>query len=533
MAEPVETYGNLAALLSCHGKEIVTTWAELLHGLPASVYRERPLEELRASTMRMLEGIIETLSTGSFASLKELLAESSVVRLEMGFRIGKALEALMLFKEATHDVIWRAYPSGSPELERSLRHMDALLRRAVCESAGLYAAQATRHLLEQQGRTALMLEAIRTASSTLDLDQVFRRVSRVMATSVGVQHCGFYLWDEERKLLVPQIGTDELPTPAGAQVFLSWHVDPRTNAFTRQVLETQEPLACFDALADPRIDKEAARLLGVKSVLAVPFVVKDRVVALAIICTFEEHRVFSEAQVALVKGMADAVALAIENARLYQQVRTLATLQERDRLARELHDRLAQALGYVNMKASLTADLLGSGQVERARASLLEMKELVKGSYTDVRESIFGLRATAASGPGFLPTLEEYLAEYRTHYGVDARLVVDEASPPELSAEVGLQVTRIIQEALTNVRKHAQASKAWVRARRKDGWVRISIEDNGQGFDPDQVAREAGGTLGLQIMRERAESVGGTLRLDAQPGRGTRIVIQAPVRAQS
>ena len=130
---------------------------------------------------------------------------------------------------------------------------------------------------------------------------------------------------------------------------------------------------------------------------------------------------------------------------------------------------------------------------------------------------------------GFLPILREYLAEYRTHYGLDARLVVDHEYLAEFPADVGIQITCIIQEALTNVRKHARANKAWVRFEQNSDWMRISVEDDGRGFDPAQVTGKGWQYFGLQIMGERAESVGGDLELDSRPGQGTRVVIRVPL----
>jgi two-component system nitrate/nitrite sensor histidine kinase NarX len=144
-----------------------------------------------------------------------------------------------------------------------------------------------------------------------------------------------------------------------------------------------------------------------------------------------------------------------------------------------------------------------------------------------VREAIFSLRTTLSPGLGLLPSLREYLAEYRAHYGVHVELAGDGDSI-EFSPEVNVQLLRIIQEALTNVRKHAGASRAWVRFGREGSLRRITVEDNGRGFDPARLGREGQQYFGLQIMRERAESIGGSLALDSRPGQGTRVVVRVP-----
>lgn len=210
------------------------------------------------------------------------------------------------------------------------------------------------------------------------------------------------------------------------------------------------------------------------------------------------------------------------------QARQLAVLEERDRLAREMHDNLSQALGYLNLRASITDERLSSGQIAEAQASLLELKRVARETYMDVREAIFGLRARVVPELGFLITLREYLDEYQTHYGVDVELALEDESLVEFPPDVAIQVTRIVQEALTNVRRHAGTNKARIGIDREGDQVRISVEDDGHGFDLVQTAGGGGDYFGLQIMHERAESVGGSLQIHSLPDQGTRVVLLVP-----
>jgi signal transduction histidine kinase len=266
----------------------------------------------------------------------------------------------------------------------------------------------------------------------------------------------------------------------------------------------------------------------ITSALAVPLLRGDHPHGLIAVWT-RVRRTFTEEEVRLLTRLAQQVVVAIENARLYRQVRYLAALEERDRLAREMHDNLAQALGYLNLKASLTSDLLAHGEADQARAGLVEMKQITREAYTDTREAIFNLRNTVSAGRDLMPMLREYLAEYRAHYGLDTQLVMDDTTTIEFSTDVAVQLSRIIQEALTNIRKHAQATRAWVRFDREGEQIRIVVEDNGQGFDLNATRADGEAHFGLQIMRERAASVGGTAELDPQIGRGTRVVIRVPL----
>ena len=269
----------------------------------------------------------------------------------------------------------------------------------------------------------------------------------------------------------------------------------------------------------------------ITSFLAVPLQRGERFLGMVEVMTRQRRR-FLQRDAQLLSRLAHHVVVAIENAQLYRQLRYLVILEERDRLAREMHDHLAQVLGYLNVKASVTDDLLSGGQIDEAQESLLELKKVTKVVYTDVRETIFNLRTAISSQIGLLPTLQDYLADYRAHYGLDACLVIGDEYSAEFSPEVASQLLRIIQEALTNARKHAGASRAWVRCEGDGDQVCISIEDDGQGFDPAQVGEEGRQYFGLQIMRERAESVGGSLELDSQPGQGTRVVVRVPLTSK-
>jgi signal transduction histidine kinase len=205
--------------------------------------------------------------------------------------------------------------------------------------------------------------------------------------------------------------------------------------------------------------------------------------------------------------------------------RLLAEMRERNRLAQELHDTVAQALGYLNLKINMAHTSLANHEVDVATDHLQELKSVIAETYTDVREEIFYLRSKMLSDLSFMALLDRYIHKYRRFYNLDIQLI-QEADPAlfEFSAEVTSQLIRTIQEALINVRKHSMVDAATIRLGQESGGLCISIEDQGQGFDlAGNQAKSS--SFGLQIMRERVESVGGHLEIDTAPGRGTRIVI--------
>ena len=217
---------------------------------------------------------------------------------------------------------------------------------------------------------------------------------------------------------------------------------------------------------------------------------------------------------------ATVAALAIENARLHRQIHALAVTEERERIAREMHDGVAQVLGYVNTKAQATEALLRSGQTDRAIAQLDQLAEASRGAYADVREGILGLRTSLGADRTFIETLQGYLEQWQTQSGVAVVLRTEPAErfAPHLSPNGEVQLLRIIQEALANVRKHAGASHAEVRLSLHDQSLEATIEDNGAGFEPEALGRATLPRFGLTTMRERAEAIGGTLSIDSTPG---------------
>ena len=214
---------------------------------------------------------------------------------------------------------------------------------------------------------------------------------------------------------------------------------------------------------------------------------------------------------------------------LLAQQRALAALQERERLARELHDGLGQVLGYLNVQAQAIRAQISQGQATQAVAALERLAAVAQEAHADVRAFIHDTRPAIGVEGGFVAALREYLQRFCRHHGLAMQLGGAEAlgdGALEPAAEV--QLLRIVQEALSNVRKHAAAERVRVVLSASDGEVQVEIEDDGCGFDPQ--AQRPSGCFGLQIMDERAREAGGSLRVFSAPGRGTRISVRLPRR---
>lgn len=207
-----------------------------------------------------------------------------------------------------------------------------------------------------------------------------------------------------------------------------------------------------------------------------------------------------------------------------------AVIEERERLGRELHDGLAQLVTYMLVRLDTVADRLDAGHPEEASAELVRLRAIADDLYADIRESITALR-TRVSERGFPATLRDYLGAFEERHGlaVDARGLGHADGAASLT---GYQLLRIVQESLANVRKHADARRAWVVcARTSAGWLELTIGDDGKGFDVPRTPRPDAGGFGLLTMRERAEGLGGTCHISSRAGAGTRVVVTVPLTA--
>jgi PAS domain S-box-containing protein len=216
---------------------------------------------------------------------------------------------------------------------------------------------------------------------------------------------------------------------------------------------------------------------------------------------------------------------------LLEQQRALATLKERERMARELHDSLGQVLGYASLQVDVAAKLSRDGQGEVAATHLDRLGSVIREAHADVREYILDLRSTPSLQLPFFTVLQQYLEGFTNNYEIKTRLTLGPGIDDEtFSADSQLQIFRIVQEALSNARKHGHARRVEVIFTTEDRQACLTIQDDGAGFDPIQAAGES--HFGLRFMGERAQAVGGCLQVHSTPGSGTRVVLEIPLASK-
>ena len=223
---------------------------------------------------------------------------------------------------------------------------------------------------------------------------------------------------------------------------------------------------------------------------------------------------------------ADAAAMAIYNAQLYEQARFSATLAERNRLARDFHDTLAQQL--TGLRLQIEAGMRNLHQPEKAQLRLQKAYDLALAALHDLRRSVWNLSAPAIDGRVLSDVLAELVDTFHQRTNIQSQYSHD-GQELTLPSDVAIQVLRVVNEALSNVEKHAQAKHVAIRSTVAAGQLQITVSDDGQGFELAAVQQTASGGFGLTSMRERTQLIQGSLSIQSQPSAGTLLTLCLPL----
>ena len=379
-----------------------------------------------------------------------------------------------------------------------------------------------REIVERNRRLAILNTVAAEVSESLDIEQVAAATTRNVGAALDADAAGLALLSEEDGTL-QLVGQDGLPVQALPvnDAGLGEHDCEcrKAVALGRPVLveDTRSNPSCAGIFRDERP----------RTCITVPVKSKGRTIG-AIFVVREANRPFARDEVELITAVGSQVGTALENAHLFSKAEALAVLQERERVAREVHDGLAQTLGYLNVQLGILAQLLAAGEGARAQAELEEMTLVTREAYQDLRHALVDLTTPLSSTGGLRRTLREYIEKFSRQTGILCHFEGHRGLPAILSPAAEVQLIRIVQEALTNVKKHASKSEVWLSIETTDKDARVIIRDDGPGFDLESVIIH-GGQMGLQIMKERAQSAGGTLRIESRPGVGTTVEVLVPL----
>jgi signal transduction histidine kinase len=214
---------------------------------------------------------------------------------------------------------------------------------------------------------------------------------------------------------------------------------------------------------------------------------------------------------------------------LIHQQRTMAVLEERERIAAELHDDLGQVLGFVKMQAQAARYNAARGDLSNLDQSLAQLINVTQNAHIDVREFILGAKTSALLEQGLSCALEEYFEQFNQNFNMSVHLqILPGWDDDRIEPAATIQLMRIVQEAVTNARKHANVKTAFVTLDANENHAEVTIQDDGQGYEPAEQDGEQGISFGIGFMRRRAEGIGASLIVQSSPGFGTKVIVRFP-----
>ncbi len=423
------------------------------------------------------------------------------------------------------------------DLARALNDLAQALQHRRGEVSQLHAAQR-----EASEVSAALLRVAQAIQSPAGLDEILGVIVQTSSELIGCQRGRLYLWDEERNQFIPRQawGLDE----SLAQAFWAQALSPGDMPRLAHRLRQRELVVVEDASRDELLPPEHKKLFALAATIGVPLVGRGGVMGVLFLDYASAPAHLGPRERALITGIANQAAAAVENARFYQELTSkeeeqrqllekviTAQEEERKRIARELHDETGQALTALLMGLAAVEEGLPAGHQELRRI-LESTRTLAAQSMDDLHKLMWDLRPTLLDDLGLVPALRWYARHVLEPLGV--RVTVEDRGLRErLAPAMETALFRIVQEAITNVAKHARARSALIVLERHDGRLMAVVEDDGQGFAPQEKRGTKDRGWGILGMEERAHLLGGTLDIKSSLGQGTRLSVQVPIATEA
>ena len=371
---------------------------------------------------------------------------------------------------------------------------------------------------------------------------ILYNIARLLRQQMSIEELSRGFLEEVRRTFDADAASVRLFDAAADNLYITTHQGLATefideeaildcgNCLCGQAVLGDIPIVSGTADPDSARTRDTCNRAGFQTVSAVPVNHNNR--ALGIFNLYFRRKVeISEGDRQVLQSLGQHLGMAIDNVRLLSREKEMAVSEERNLIARELHDSIAQGLAFLNLQVQMLDDALAHGRIEETGEVVEMIRQGIQESYADVRELLQHFRARLPQ-QDLTAALRLAVERFSEQSGVSGELRVHGASPPSI-AEVDTQVLYIAQEALSNVRKHAQAQHVLVELWRDAEGLRLEIRDDGVGFEAQAAgAPDQGDHVGLHIMGERAARIGGVLNIHSQPGGGTEVSLRLTERDQ-
>jgi len=406
-----------------------------------------------------------------------------------------------------------------PDVSAHLPLLTALADQAAVAIANARLFESMEDSLRQ---TRALQRVTTTMATSLDLQEILGHALAAAMQLFAADRAGIYLTDQQTGE-VRCVASHGLSAEYLRRVAARYQ--DRISATTAR-LRVVEHLYIEDATSDPNMTplREAAEREGFRSMLFVSLRYPGSQSGMFVLY-HDKVRPYADDEIGLARTFAEQAAIAIEHARLFEESRRLAVVDERNRLARELHDSVTQSLFSMSMITQALPELLDK-RPDRVRERLERLAELSRGALAEMRSLLFELRPAALEQEGLEAALAKYAAAFQSREGIQVELRSSAVRRLTLDEEEALY--RIAQEALNNVLKHASAATVVIDLAIGDAGARLCVRDNGVGFDRNGSAGRAEGApgFGMTSMQERARLCGGRAWVESQPGAGTAVHVE-------
>ncbi len=371
---------------------------------------------------------------------------------------------------------------------------------------------------------ALQMETILRVSqdirSILSIEQLLSQITQVIQQAFNYANVQVYLLNEEKsRLHLQATSTDRILAPTDIAV--------DDNSYIGKAILTQKPTRVVFSQKGMTGDSEALNGDS-RSALAVPLRFGENLIGIMVIFSLQETD-FMQDDVLVIRSMADQIAVAIENARRYKQSQQLAVLEERNRLARELHDSVTQSLYSLGLLIESWKMMIKSGSSAGFENFLDHCQEINQQSLKEMRLLIYELRPPELEKLGLWGAIIHRLEAIEKRLGIETQLDVQEFF--DIPADMEENIYRVVLEALNNSLKHAEAKSVTIRFEQTEQAIIVEVSDDGKGFDLHQVNRT--GKMGIVSMEERASQLNASLEIDSRNGEGTRVKLVVPLISES
>ena len=410
--------------------------------------------------------------------------------------------------------------SLQPDFSKLYRDINLLGERLESLSLDLQSevAKQTRRIKQKNHSLEILYDVAANINAARDLEDLLTRFLHTLKNAVDAR-AGMVrmLTSDGNMQLVASSGLDREVIKREQLISVERCLCGKA-AQSGEVYALDDLQGCGQFVGRPFFDDKKVEMI------AVPLRYRGQILGVYNLFTEQHGLVEREDVKNLLTSIGQHLGMAIEKSRLDEEANRLSIMEERTRLANELHDSLAQSLASLKFQVRVLDEILHSGK----EAELWHELELIENSldeaYTELRELIAHFRAPVDKR-GLVPAVEQAVERFRRDSGVNAFLQL-EWDAANLSAEVDIQVLRIVQEALVNIRKHSEANAVRVLMRAgKDGNYMVLIEDDGIGIQDRVIDGGPGEHLGLKILQERAACIGGDLTIESETGEGTRIIL--------